>query len=228
MSDRLRTDNGVTGSYRGRGLDERLRRLVQPPPEDRLALIANHAILVTSPTRGRRSRTPVLRRLAVAAAVAACVAGVWLIGETLRQPGANPVRGYVPEPWRSLETAYNDWLADGFRPMWVCADDQEFIDTFRATYHQGLLLGALPQGTTALGLSYCNSISSRTTCLLATVNGTPVVVFIDRVEADHPQPQPEGLFLHRRRIDRLVLYELSPMDTPAVCQWFVNPQDEGD
>lgn len=227
MSDRHPTTNGVTESFPAWGLDERLRRLMQPPPEDRLAEIAHRAILATSPTRARRDRTPVLRRLAVAAAIAACAVGVWLIGDTLRQPGSSSLSGYTPESWRSMETAYNDWLADGFRPMWVCADDQEFIGTFRATYHQGLLLGELPQGTTALGLSYCNTISSRTTCLLVTVNGTPVVVFVDRVEADHAQLQPAGLYLHRRRIDRLVLYELSPLGQAAVLQWFVNPDDEG-
>lgn len=225
MSDRRPPTNGVTESYPG--LDERLRRLVQPPPEDRLAEIARRAIIATSPTLRRRGRTPVLRRLAVAAAVAACVAGAWLIGDSLRQPGPSQPGGYTPEPWRSRETAYNDWVAEGFRPMWVCADDQEFIDTFRAAYHQGLLLGTLPPGTTALGLSYCNNISARTTCLLADTDGTPVVVFVDRVEADHPQPQPEGLYLHRRRIGRLVLYELSPLEHPAVLPWFINPDDGG-
>ncbi len=224
MSDHRPTTNGVTES--DRGLDERLRRLMQPPPDERLAQIAHRAIQEVSPTRARYGRRRVLGQLAAAAAVVAGLTGVWLIGQSLRPPRSGPPGGYKPEPWRSLETAYNDWLADGFEPMWVCADDQEFVDTFRATYYQGLLLGALPQGTTALGLSYCNSISSRTTCLLATVDGTPVVVFVDRVERDRPQPQPEGLHLHRRRIDKLILYELSPVEQPAVLPWFTNPDDE--
>ncbi len=222
MSDHRLMPNGVTES--DRGLDERLRRLMQPPPDERLAQIAHRAIQEVSPTQARYGRRRVLRRLAVAAAVAAGVVGIWLVDQSLRQTGPP---SYTPEPWRSLETAYNDWLADGFEAMWVCADDREFVDTFRSTYHQGLLLATLPQGTTALGLAYCNSISSRTTCLLATVDGTPVVVFVDRVEADHPQPQPEGLFLHRRRIDKLVLYELSPLEQPAVLQWFSNPDNKG-
>jgi len=200
---------------------------MQPPPREHLAAIAQRAVHASSPIRAPRGGTRVLRRLAAAAAVVAGVVGVWLIGQSLRPPASSPPGGYTPEPWRSLETAYNDWLADGFEPMWICADDREFVDTFRETYYQGLLLGALPQGTTALGLSYCNSISSRTTCLLATVDGTPVVVFVDRVERDRPQPQPEGLHLHRRRIDKLILYELSPVEQPAVLPWFTNPDDEG-
>jgi hypothetical protein len=225
MSDHPTTTNGTTAS--NRALDERLRRLMQPPSQERLAAIADRAIHAVSPIRATRRSTPLLRKLVAAAAVAAAVVGVWLIDQSLRPPGSSPPGAYTPEPWRSLETAYNDWLADGFEPMWVCADDREFIDTFRTTYQQGLLLGSLPQGTTALGLTYCNSISSRTTCLLATVDGIPVAIFVDRVERDHPQPQPEGLHLHRRRIDRLVLYELSPVEQPAVLPWFTNP-DDGD
>ncbi len=225
MSDQRATTNGVTES--DRFLDERLRRLMQPPSEERLARIAHRAVREVSPTQARYGRRRVLGQLAAAAAVVAGLAGVWLIGQSLMPQRTGPPGDYTPEPWRSLETAYNDWVAEGFEPMWVCADDREFIDTFRATYHQGLLLGALPQGTTALGLTYCNSISSRTTCLMATVDGSPVVVFIDRVERDHSQPQPEGLHLHRRRIGKLVLYELSSAEQPAVLPWFFNPDAGG-
>ncbi len=222
MNDHRPTTNDVTES--DRGLDERLRRLMQPPPEERLARIADRAVQEVSPTRVRHGRRRMLGQLAAAAAVLGGVVGIWLIAQNFR---AGPSDGYTPPAWQSLETAYNDWVADGFEPMWVCADDREFIDTFRTAYHQGLLLGELPSGTTSLGLSYCNSISKRTTGLLATVNGTPLVVFIDRVEMDQPQAQPEGLYLHRRRIGKLVLYELSSVEQPAVLPWFVNPDDGG-
>ncbi len=220
MNDHRPTTNDVTES--DRGLDERLRRLMQPPPVERLARIADRALQDVLPTRARYGRRRVFGQLAAAAAVLGGVVGIWLIAQNFR---AGPSDGYTPPAWQSLETAYNDWVADGFEPMWVCADDREFIDTFRTAYHQGLLLGELPQGTAALGLSYCNSISNRTTCLLATVDGTPLVVFIDRVELDQPQTQPEGLHLHRRQIGKLVLYELSSVEQPAVLPWFENPDD---
>ena len=222
MSDHRSTTRGVTES--DRGLDERLRRLMQPPPEERLARIADRAVQDVLPTRPRGGHRRVLGQLAAAAAVVAGAVGIWLIAQNFR---AGPGDGYTPPAWQSLEAAYNDWVADGFEPMWVCADDREFIDTFRLAYHQGLLLGELPPGTTSLGLSYCNSISKRTTCLLATVDGTPLVVFIDRVELDRPQPQPEGLHLHRRRIGKLVLYELSSVEQPAMLPWFENPDAPG-
>ncbi len=199
-------------------LDERLRRLMQPPSEEHLAKIAERAILqaALSPHPPRRR----FGRFAVAAAVVGGLVGVWLIGQNLVP---DRPRGYQPQPWRAMQTVYHDMVNEGFQPLWVCKDDQEFADSFRSTYHQGLLLTEMPPGTTTLGLSYCNSLTAGTTCLLATSGGQPVVVFVDRIERDHPQPVPEGLRLHRKEIDRLVLYELSPLEEPAVLPWFFNP-----
>ena len=221
MNEHRPTTNGLSESHTA--LDERLRGLFQPPAEERLARIAERAVqdVFAEPPR---QRTRVFRRLAAAAAIAGGIVGIWLIGRTV---GPTPGDSYTPPAWQSLGTAYHEWLAEGFEPMWVCADDREFIDSFRTTYHQGLVLDKLPRGTAALGLSYCNSISARTTALLATVDDVPVVVFIDRIERDRPQPTPAGLYLHRRQIDRLILYELSPRKEPAVLPWFLNP-DHGD
>jgi hypothetical protein len=146
---------------------------------------------------------------------------VWLIAQnvTPNRPGGI----YQSQPWRAMQTVYHDLVSEGFQPLWVCKDDQEFADSFRSVYHQALLLAEMPPSTTTLGLSYCNTLTARTTCLLATVGGEPVVVFVDRIERDHPQPVPEGLRLHRREIDRLVLYELSTLEEPAVLPWFFNP-----
>ncbi len=221
MSEHRPMSNGVSES--NVALDERLRGLFRPPPEERLARIAGDAVqAVSAPPPPHRKL--VFRRFAAAAAVLGGIVGIWLIGRTV---GPAPGDGYTPPAWQSLGTAYHEWLAEGFEPMWVCADDREFIDSFRSTYYQGLVLDELPRGTTALGLSYCNSISARTTALLATVDGVPVVVFIDRIERDHPQPTPAGLHLHRRQIGRLILYELSPREEPAVLPWFLNPDGGG-
>ena len=210
-----RSSNNSAGAL----LDERLRRLMQPPPAERLAMIAERAILQAAsalPPARRR-----LGRLAVAAAVAGGLVGVWLIAQNVTP--TRPQGGYQSQPWRAMQTMYDDLVSEGFQPLWVCKDDQEFADSFRSVHHQPLLLAELPPGTTTLGLSYCNTLTARTTCLLATVGGEPVVVFVDRIERDHPQPVPDGLRLHRREIDRLVLYELSPLEEPAVLPWFFNP-----
>ena len=182
-------------------------------------MIAERAILqaASAPPPARHR----FGRLAVAAAVAGGLVGVWLIAQNVTSP--RPGGGYQSQPWRAMQTVYHDLVTEGFEPLWVCKDDQEFADSFRSTYHQGLLLTEMPPGTTTLGLSYCNSLTARTTCLLATAGGEPVVVFVDRIERDQPQSAPEGLHLHRRQIDRLVLYELSPLEEPAVLPWFFNP-----
>lgn len=200
-------------------VDQRLRRLMQPPRQEHLAKIAERAILqaALAPPPPRRR----MGRLAVAAAVAGSLVGVWLIAQNLFPD--RPQGGYQAQPWRAMQTVYHDLVSEGFEPLWVCKDDQEFADSFRSVYHQALLLPEMPPGTTTLGLSYCNSLTARTTCLLATAGGEPVVVFVDRIERDHPQPVPEGLHVHRRQIGRLVLYELSPMEEPAVLPWFFNP-----
>jgi hypothetical protein len=207
-------------------LDERLRRLMQPPPAERLAKIAERAILqaASAPPPARRR----FGRLAVAAAVAGGLVGVWLIAQNI-SPN-RPRGGYQSQPFRAMQTVYDDLISEGFQPLWVCKDDQEFADSFRSVHHQALLLAEMPPGTTTLGLSYCNTLTARTTCLLATAGGEPVVVFVDRIERDYQQPIPEGLRLHRKEIDRLVLYELSPLEEPAVLPWFFNPDkpDAGD
>ncbi len=54
---------------------------------------------------------------------------------------------------------------------------------------------------------------------MARVNNSPVMVFVDRLEADvHPE-LPEvcaGLRLYRKELGSLVAYELSPFDKPQV------------
>ncbi len=201
-------------------LDQRIRRLMKPPPQEHLAKIAERAILQAALSPPPARRRP--GRLAVAAAVAGGLVGVWLIAQNL-VPDRSREGVYQAQPWRAMQTVYRDLVSEGFEPLWVCKDDQEFADSFRSTYHQGLLLTEMPPGTTTLGLSYCNSLTARTTCLLARAGGEPVVVFVDRIERDQPQSAPEGLHLHRRRIGRLVLYELSPLEEPAVLPWFFNP-----
>ncbi len=206
-------------------LDDRLRRLMRPPPEQHLAEIAHRAIRQACPDAVTRHLRIPPRRLAIAAALTGAVLGTWLIGQVLG-PAQQPTPAYQLQPQRSMHTVYLDTVAEGFLPLWVCADDREFAQTFRAVHYQGLVLGELPPGTTALGLAYSNSLTPRTTCVLAAVGDERVMVFVDRIERDRPQTAPEGMHLHRRQIDRLVLYELSPLEEPALLPWFRNPDGD--
>jgi hypothetical protein len=111
---------------------------------------------------------------------------------------------------------------------WQCADDEEFADTFRNHLGQRLVLSALPDGARALGLAYCHSLSPQSICLVGEVDGRTVVVLVDRVEADRPQARPNVLLnLFRREVGRLVLYEITPHDRPALLEHLEDPGRSG-
>ena len=124
---------------------------------------------------------------------------------------------------------YADSVANDMEPEWTCDTESEFADSIRSHFGQAAVIPfELPEGVAALGLAYCNSISRRTVYLLAEVNDEPVVVFIDRVEADPGQMVDEtsGLNLFNRRLGLLVLYELSPLEKPALLQLFYDPDTD--
>ena len=80
----------------------------------------------------------------------------------------------------------------------------------------------LPDGMKMEGLTYCGGLSRYTTTLLARVNDSPVMVFIDRANADsHPADPPSatGLHLFRQELGPLVMYELTPLDQPMVMSY---------
>jgi hypothetical protein len=72
------------------------------------------------------------------------------------------------------------------------------------------------------GLAYLGGMSPHTTAMLARVDQSPVLVFVDRLERDQPQAMPEpssGLRLFRKQLGELVLYELTPLTAPRVMDF---------
>ena len=204
-------------------LDASLRRLFAPPPPQRLDTIAADA----RRTHERRAPARRLGRLAAAAAIAGGLIGGWLIVDASGRLGGR--RGYEPPPWRSIETVYLDEIAAGFQPRWVCETDEEFAATFGDRFGQRLLLAPLPDEIEAVGLSYANTLTPRTIHLLARVQGQPVLVFVDRPGRGGAAAltQVGGLSLHRRRLGRLMLYELSPFGEPLLLWRFYDPDAPG-
>jgi hypothetical protein len=87
---------------------------------------------------------------------------------------------------------------------------------------QGLLLAAMPEGTKMDGLTYCGGLSRYTTTMLAHVGQSPVMVFVDRADADTHPPQPSAsskLNLFKKQLGPLVMYELTPLDHAAVMDY---------
>ena len=181
-----------------------------------------------SPTQTPPDKPPIrltrgARLLAAAALLAMSAGGLWYSYALLRpRPAVDP---YALQPWRSFETVYNDTVREGFKPAWVCRNEREFERTFARRIKQPLLLAKLPAGVTAGGLGYSNTITPLTINVLGRVDGTPVMVFVDKLAADigPPPPPPKGLNIFRHQIADLVLYEVSPLDQPHILQHFYVP-----
>jgi hypothetical protein len=117
-------------------------------------------------------------------------------------------------------------VSEGFKPGWVCETEQEFADSFRQRVERPVLLRELPSDVVATGLAYSlRSMSAHTLMLLARVDDTPVMVFVDQ-QANDPGDLDEeapGLHIHRRELDTLVLYEVSSLPTPRVLDHLYIP-----
>jgi hypothetical protein len=196
-------------------IDESLRKCFAPPapPAELLSKVREFA-----PARRVAHLRPRRWRTLVAVATAATV--VWgmvawqFFGGKSQEPDYNPNQ--------PLDSIYATCVAEGFRPAWVCKDDREFASVFRMRQGQGLLLGAMPAGSKMEGLTYCGGLSRYTTTMLARVHGSPVMVFVDRADADSHPASPcasSQLQLFRKELGPLVLYELTPLDRPSVMDF---------
>lgn len=162
------------------------------------------------------------RRFLVAAVVALSVLGGWRISMWLdARPGPNP---YAEGPKVSLADAYRHEVADGFRPDWVCENQEVSARLLAGRFGQGLVFHDSPE-MSALGWVYVNTITPNSLGLLVDVQGDQVVVFIDRLDADASQNvRPEsGLRLHRREVGSLVLYEVSHLSASVALDRFRAP-----
>jgi hypothetical protein len=168
------------------------------------------------PPASRRWRTAA----ALAAAVILAVIGCWQIASVLMTRPATSPYG-APQ---GFATYYANMVASGFDPDWEC-EDEEFRRTFADHYRQPLVLQGLPVDVRSLGLAYVSALSPRTTCVLVRAHGAPVIVFVDRVETDPGTERLErgSLNLFRRQLSGLVLYELTPLEAPAVLEHFSIP-----
>lgn len=177
------------------------------------------------------------RGLSIAAILVLGALSIWNIVDQL--PGLfssseQKIDRYAAKPWRNMATVYAEAVETGFAPDWVCETDRIFADTFQDQLGQKLLLGPTPAGVAAVGLSYTNTITDLTICLLARVDEQPVIVFIDRAErdgdhrgADQLLPEGSGLKLFSRQIGTLVLHELTPLAEPKVLASFLEPGTGG-
>jgi hypothetical protein len=123
---------------------------------------------------------------------------------------------------RPLAEVYDETVAFGFEPYYVCDEDERFRATFYFRHGQALKLGDLPAGRQMVGLSYLPAISRHTTAMLATVEGREVMVFVDKRTRDRriePPSAESGLRMFRRELNDLVMYEVTPFAEPLVMSF---------
>ena len=134
------------------------------------------------------------------------------------QPKNNPYSAMT------MVQAYELRVAKGFVPDWVCETDHEFAKTFYERQGQGLLLDDLPDGTAMLGLAYMPGLAPTSTAMLAEVDKKPVLLFVDKKSLDREIPPPDpktGLFIYRKELKSLVMYEISPFPTARIIDHVV-------
>jgi len=153
---------------------------------------------------------PWLRRVALAAMLLLGAYGVYATWTFVMPKRA----GYShTQPWRAPMEVYQDTIAAGFKPAWVCKDDEEFIRSVRNTVGQRFAVRNDDPSVRVLGVAYSNTISPVTLLVLAVVDEQPAMLFVDRLRADRPLPEPtsDAIGWHRHEFGELVVYELSPV-----------------
>jgi hypothetical protein len=228
----MRSDPAVAAQVEAaRRLEDSLRRRVVPP---RLSLGLEHAAPVERGAAPAPRDAPAPLRIGRVALIGALAAGVVL--------AAAPVVHFLTLPegsdrdrWLALttpEAVYRVQVeARGFEPEWICETDEEFAAAVEQRLGRPLLVRQDEPGISVLGWAYADGygrpiVSNQTMVLLVRVGDDPVLVFMDRAEADRPLDLSGelGLKLFRSEADGLVLYELTPRSEPAVLGLFFSPE----
>ncbi|MEE8169463.1 MAG: hypothetical protein V3T70_02850 [Phycisphaerae bacterium] len=201
-----------------RDIDDVLRRRFAAPDGERVRqrIESANGRSVRTAARPRRAAARRTWGLAAAAVVVLAAGVAWWTW-----PRTPSVTG--PEPWRTLAQVYQDDLAAGWKPEYVCTDPDHFaIIHFRRLGQGAMLADMSPPGIQLLGISYARSMSDRTTYLIARIEGKPVAAYLDRLEHDEGAtlPPDSGLNLFRRELEPLVLYEVTPLDRPHLLDLY--------
>ena len=237
FEERLKADPALRQALQAqRHIDEVLRRRFDegsvPEAVERLARHPDpqtgvEAVVVTG--RAHRLLTAKVRPwIAVAALLLIALTSWYLIGPPLSTEGDRGVSGEMATrpfegPKLSLLAHYQAKVDEGFNAYWSCPAPR-FTETYRRRLGQALRLASMSEGVEVLGLAYSHTLTPMTLCLFARVDGQPAIVYADRsAVGDEDQPSltgDSGLYLHRREIGELVLYEIAARPSPALLPLF--------
>ncbi|MFO0912907.1 MAG: hypothetical protein U0795_08115 [Pirellulales bacterium] len=207
---------------RQRQLDAKLRAQFGPPPvaaADVERWLIDAAEIAPATSSGARGWHDWQRWLSVAAACLLLMGTFWGIRGWVGLNGS--IQPYFES--RPLTTLYTESVREGFQPYYFCEDAERFAATFARRQQVPLELAAMPPDRRMIGLSYSGGFTRDTTAILCQVHDRPVVVYVDRRAVDRPeiaQPDPnQDLFVHRRELGDLVMYEVSPFDSAQILDY---------
>lgn len=194
----------------GGALRERFSPQVVPLP-------APAPLQLTSPANAPTQPRSLLQRigwLRIAAAI--ILAGAAIFTLNLRQQYATQL--VTPQQ------AYSSIVAAGFKPYLICTDEQEFIEYTHRTLGVGLRVRPF-EGLALIGWNKDGDVLSEDTdALLATVDGTQVIVFMDKQSNKRPLPaNAAGLNTFHRDLAGLTLIEVTPLSEPKLLNNFEKP-----
>jgi hypothetical protein len=105
---------------------------------------------------------------------------------------------------------------NGFIPTFVCENDAQFA----AVTAEKLGVALIPKAGSTLALigwTYRPVVSEHSMVLMARVDGTPVLVVMDRLMNDHePEVGDNAVHLFRREVGEAVMYEITPLPESRV------------
>lgn len=221
-------------------IDDSLKRISAPPAKPKLVLpslaslqaegdgseLQGNALpqrfnLASDAANGRSVSTS-RRRIWMTSLLSSAAALIWLlVGLQIFSSGNSGSEiAFRPIP---LTEVYLQSIDEGFQPYWVCDDPVTFANTFQNRQGVPLRLEQLPANSKMLGLAYLGGLSRSSTSLLATVDGKPVLVFIDRIENDWGPPtgydSNDEIRVTREEKFGLVFYEVSPTTVTAIMDY---------
>ena len=236
FEQRLESDGALQrGVEQHREFEERLNQAFAPA---RLTAEALESLLnksIQSDDSNKQSGTPKpassmksRRRLVVGAICAIAAAIAWFF-VSMQSGATRKVSPFFEQ--RPLALIYQETIDNGFRPYYYCEDQARFARTFRKRQATPLELSETPADRRMVGLSFAGGLSRDTTAMLAYVEEQPVVVFIDRNEFDNEQLMSQrkkkhaNLFVHRKELADLVIYEVSPFDSAKMAPYLSLPPE---
>lgn len=119
---------------------------------------------------------------------------------------------------------YHAQVDAGFQPSWVCDTDYEFARWTNNRLRQALTPAAdAPDGFVSLGWSFVqsnNPLGANAAIMLGQQGEDRIVLLVDRIEHDRPVgvASSSGLRTFRRELGSLVMYEITPLDSPVAIQ----------